>query len=351
MLQRCCWLMLILALSTGPQVMAQAIQAEARLDTLERRIGEPLTYTLTVRHAPSLRVSWPAWADSLGGLEIVSTSAIDTAMEAGNVTQRQQLTLMAFDSGRYVIPPTEVPYLSPGQGDVRRVATRSLSVSVFTVPVDTTANIRSIKDIQRDPLSLEEILLNLGLVLAVLAVIAAIVWGIVRYRRKKPVLPVRVRPQVPPHEVAMRELSQLESQRMWQKGNLKEYHAGISTILRRYIEARYRVPALESVTDEILRDLRPLGVQPRQLERLTHLLQMADLAKFAKSQPSETDNLQAMEAARDFVRSTKAEKAEKAERTERAERTEKAEKAERTERAEGTERAEDAEMAEDTEEA
>jgi len=294
-------------------IMAQPIQATARLDTQELRIGEPLHYTLTVKHQTNLRVSWPTWVDTLGGFEVIEAPTIDSTVQAGEIIQQQTLTLMAFDSGTYRIPALRIDYLRPGQGDVRHVETEGFVVPVYTVPVDTTADIRSIKDIKDDPLTLQEILLNLGVGLGILAVFGVVIWLVIRYRRKEPIIPQRPRPQVPAHERAMRELSDLESQRLWQNGDIKSYYAGISTILRRYIEHRYQVPALESVTDEIARDLRPLDVPEKQLKHLTELLQTADLAKFAKSQPTEKDNLQAIETAREFVRSTKMVKSESTE--------------------------------------
>lgn len=300
-----CWLL------TGMgAITAQPIQATAQLDTQELRIGEPLHYTLTVKHQTNLRVTWPAWVDTLGSFEVIDTPAIDSTVQAGEIIQRQTLTLMAFDSGTYRIPPLRIDYLRPGQGDVRHVETEGFQVPVYTIPVDTTADIRNIKDIQEDPMTLEEILINLGVGLGILAVLGLIIWLVIRYQRKEPIIPPRPRPQVPAHERAMRELGELESQRLWQSGDIKSYYAEISTILRRYIENRYQIPALESVTDEITRDLRSLNVPEKQLKTLTELLQAADLAKFAKSQPTEKDNLQAIETAREFIRSTKLVKSE-----------------------------------------
>jgi hypothetical protein len=305
MLQLYRTLILISLLALRLTAQAQSIEARASIDTSSLRIGEPLGYTLTVTHAPNLRITWPTWVDTLGQFEVVEPGKIDTSMQGGQVIQRQTLTLMAFDSGVFRIPPVQISYLSPGEGDVRRAQTQGFMVPVSIVPVDTASEIMAIKDIKDDPLTLEEILVNLALGLAILAVIGGIVWLIIRRRKQQPIIPVRVRPQVPPHEIAMQQLSELEQQKHWQKGDIKAYHAGISTILRTYIEGRYQVPAMESVTDEILRDLRPHDVADKQLRALSELLQMADLAKFAKSQPSEKDNLQAMETAREYVRATK----------------------------------------------
>jgi len=67
----------------------------------------------------------------------------------------------------------------------------------------------------------------------------------------------------------------------------------------------FQVPALESITDEIIRDLARTPVPEKQLSKLAPFLQIADLAKFAKFRPTERENLDNMEVAREFVKETR----------------------------------------------
>ena len=96
----------------------------------------------------------------------------------------------------------------------------------------------------------------------------------------------------------------MEKARIWQKGDVKEYHAQLSEIIRRYTENRFKFIALELTTDEILINLKE-KLNTEQLTNLKILLQRADLAKFAKSKPDENENKESMQLAKHFVGKTK----------------------------------------------
>lgn len=287
-------------------IQAQEINAYARLDTQQARIGEPIGYILEVDRDAGLTVNWPEWASKLGDLDIVEILPIDTISRGDQLLERQKLVLMAFDSGTYRIPPQEISYLTPGRGDVRRVTTGGFQVKVETIPIDAEAKFKDIKGVQEEPITLKEILIKAGLALGILGLLAGIIWVAYRLFKKKPVVPAaRPKPPVPEDETAMRRLAQLESQKLWQGGQVKEYYVELTTILREYLEVRYKVPAMESVTFQILRDLQGKGVPDKQQKDLEQLLPMADLAKFAKSQPEAKENLHSMELAREFIKATR----------------------------------------------
>ncbi len=286
-------------------VPGQDLRVDARLGQPQAQIGEPISYILELSQQPGVRVTWPALGDTLGGIDIIDKGSIDTLLEDGRLIQTQVLTLMAFDSGEYRLPPLTFQYLTPGRGDVREESTEAYRLSVETIPVDTTQAFKDIKGIRDEPITLEEILLVSGIALAGVAVLVGIIWYIRRRRQQKPVIPVRPKPQIPAHEIAMRRLGELESQRLWQDDKVKEYYVEMTHILRWYLEQRYHIQALESVSYEIIRDLKGKSLPKKQVDDLERLLPMADLAKFAKSQPSEKDNLNAMEMAREFIRATK----------------------------------------------
>jgi hypothetical protein len=75
--------------------------------------------------------------------------------------------------------------------------------------------------------------------------------------------------------------------------------------VRTYIEERFKTPALELTTDELLfkakihRDLQPYT------DQLKMILQTADLAKFAKAKPMPQEHYDAMDHARKFIESSR----------------------------------------------
>ena len=80
----------------------------------------------------------------------------------------------------------------------------------------------------------------------------------------------------------------------------------ISEIIRKYIEVRFNCLALEATTDEIMMTLRNQISDELTID-LNNILQIADLAKFAKSKPSEKENTNSMILAIKFVNQTKIE--------------------------------------------
>ena len=108
----------------------------------------------------------------------------------------------------------------------------------------------------------------------------------------------------PAHIIALNNLNEIEKKELWQQNKLKEYHSEISEILRKYIEGRFNCLALEATTDEIMTSLKNQLTNELNID-LRNVLQTADLAKFAKSKPSEKENIDSMILAKKFVNQTK----------------------------------------------
>jgi len=79
-----------------------------------------------------------------------------------------------------------------------------------------------------------------------------------------------------PHVVAEREIQELLSDRLFEKGHEKEFYFRLSEILRRYLEALRGFPAAEYTTQEI-----GLAIRAPEDRKLLALLEEADLVKFA----------------------------------------------------------------------
>ena len=111
---------------------------------------------------------------------------------------------------------------------------------------------------------------------------------------------------VPSDITALRQLNKLEKEKIWQAGNVKEYHSQLSEIIRRYTENRFEFIALEMTTYEIIEELKStVNINDEELKDFRILLQRADLAKFAKSKPVDSENIESMSIAKRFVSSTK----------------------------------------------
>jgi len=106
----------------------------------------------------------------------------------------------------------------------------------------------------------------------------------------------------PPHEVALEALAALEASGLLERGQVKEYHITASDILRTYVEARFRVDALEMTTREVLDGLSAVGADPQLRVGLRTFLEACDLVKFAKARPDAEASKSALELARRIIK-------------------------------------------------
>ncbi|MBE0647447.1 MAG: hypothetical protein IH596_06670 [Bacteroidales bacterium] len=294
-------------LFTGLQTFAQQPVVKVSLDTNVMLIGDQVGMQLEFTGAEGMELFWPNLPDTLDKFMVIDRSPIDTlpGQPGTPVTLFQRLLLTTFDSGLYTIPQIPFYYRMPPDTSMRVIESRPHYLAVHTVAVDTTKPIKPIKGPRKAPLTLWEILRWVLIGLAVILLIAFVIYYLKKRKNKEPVFRLRTRVQLQPHEIALQELEKLRIRNLWQQGNLKEYYTGLTDILRRYIEARFAVAALESTSAEILHDLfeKP-GVTRENWDVLGQVLMMADMVKFAKEQPGAKKNEESLERGVEFVNQT-----------------------------------------------
>ncbi|MFO7615640.1 MAG: hypothetical protein R6V75_00130 [Bacteroidales bacterium] len=296
--------LLVLALLIPVIAPGQTVRATATLDTTRMLIGDQVNLWLTLEQPAGLAVRFPLVVDSLDGkIEVLSISGIDTVGRRGEVINlRQRFLLTAFDTGFFVIP--SLAFRLEQQGDV--FATRALPLEVLGIPIDTTKGIIDIKPPYELPITLAEVLpyLLIGLLAA------TILFFYLRYlkkRREKPEIQQESHlPPVPAHIWALEQMDTLVKEKLWQQGKIKLFYSRLTDIIRRYIEMRYKVPAMEQTTDEIIGAIARQAVVTGPVRKeLQELLELADLVKFAKWHPVAEEHEQAQQAAYDFILRTK----------------------------------------------
>ena len=264
-----------------------AFSQNAILDTNEILIGKQTKFTIT--NPLETTKSWPSYNKFLvEGIEIIEKSKIDTT----NKILSQQFIITAWDSGSYYIPSIIFSENSK---------TKEVLIKVRSVTIEN-AKLKDIKGPIKEPIGWSDIWpWILGLL-----VICLIIYLLKKYMFTKKERVKKTKPKIiiPPDVTALRQLTKLEKAKMWQEGNIKEYHSQLSEIIRRYTEDRYKFIALELTTEEILNELQS-KIKIEQLNNLKILLERADLAKFAKSKPIDTENTESMLLAKKFVKTTK----------------------------------------------
>ena len=253
-------------------------KVSAKADTTKIRIGEQIDYQIIVDNAETAVIFPNLQLDSLGKIEIVESLNIDTLKN--RLIKKYKLT--SFDSGRYVIPKQPVyiwnqPYY-----------TDSIYIDVATVAVDTTKQkMYTIKAIQGEPYTFDDFKSYLWWILGVLLLLGIILYFVLR---KKETLE-EIEAKIPPYDLALQRLKELDDKQLWQKNKIKKYYVELTDIVRSYIEREMNIPALESTTDELLETITDfntsssLNIPEKTIIKLRKLLQEADLVKFAKSKP------------------------------------------------------------------
>ena len=183
----------------------------------------------------------------------------------------------------------------------------SVLLTVKDVPnVDTTnTNIKDIANILRQPYTFGEVAKVVGIVLGILALIAAVVYVVIRMRKHKPLIAIPQAPPLPSDIRALNALEELRQQQLWQQGAVKEYHTRLTDILRNYLEETYGIQSTEMTSDQTLEAFRACNAYSDEAAAmLQQILQTADMVKFAKSQPLPHQHDLSMSQATTFVRST-----------------------------------------------
>lgn len=285
------------AQNSGPEA-----SASLAADATKLLVGDQARVFLSAQCDPTKsRISWPQVPDSFGKLEVVEKGRIDTVKKGVLAIYTQRLLVSGWDSGEYMIPPFQFG-VTPTNGAAYNISTEGLRLSVSTVPVDTTKPFKPIKGIMQVESSWTDYLgwIILGLFLLT-NIIGLIIW---LNTRRKPKVVAAPPPPEPLHEKALRELTTLEAESLWQKGEVKEYYVRLTDILRNYIEERFNVPALERTTDELTAAANGHIELAFQSQRLYSILSTADMAKFARAQPTPAEHISAMQSTKDLIMAT-----------------------------------------------
>lgn len=281
------------------QIVAETPSVQAQVDPTKAKLGDLVTLDIRITHPPALIVDLPQFAKSLGTFEIYASTRLPSESNADKTVDHFQAQLQNFTTGPQLLPGILVPYKDP-MGKVQTVKTPELTVTIEEVPPGPKdqGDIRGIKGVIGP--SAWSPWWWLVLICIVLGVCA--VWW---RKRKRAVQGPPPPPPIPPEVTALKKLSELLATGWVEAGRLKEFHSGLSDILRGYIEQAFKTQALERTTNELMRDLRRKSdiPNPQQLE-LKELLDMCDLVKFAKFLPQAGEALASHAAAVRFVNQT-----------------------------------------------
>jgi hypothetical protein len=290
-------LLMVFALA-GACVAAETddIRVKAEVDKAFLTIGDPVTYTVTVEHAPDIQILSAVPAPDSDILEIKKIEDIRKKHKKKIITGRKFI-LTTYRLGEFILDPVTIQYRKDDTPP-KSIQTQKLYLTVKSVTEGEP------KEDIRDVKSVVPFKLRFGKLLWALLALALLAGGYFLYRffLKKKALAAPPAPLLTPEEEAMLHLTELFESDLLKRGLAKIYYLRLSEILRVYFEKHYGILAVESTTMEILRALKPQHLGTELFQKIQYVLESSDLAKFAKWVPPAAETLQINKKSEEIVK-------------------------------------------------
>ena len=282
---------------------AQSIDVMADTDSSEYYVGDYIRYKIVVSHDKNITVHIPSVKDSITNLDYVKEFPPTMQESANKEVEIYNYVFSKYDSAEVEIPAFNIQFTVSGQDQVHTLKTNPVTILVKTMEIDPQGDIQDVKAPLTIPLDWWLILI---LVLVVLLLIGGGIFGFRYFKAKqegKEIFAPKV--VIPPYKTALKALFNLEEKKLWQQGEVKEYHSEITGIIRTYFENRFEFSAMEMPSSEVLDNLKHAVEAQPVFDVTREFLENADMVKFAKFQPIPSVNEEMMKQAYDIVNKTK----------------------------------------------
>ncbi len=275
---------LFLVVAATSVIAQSATVIKASVDKSSILIGEPLQLTVEVQIAANEPIRFVS-IDTIEHFEFLEKPRIDTADTDNGTTLKGIYTITSFDSGRWVIPSFNI------SGATK---TDTIPVDVLFSDFNPAQEYHDIKDIiEVTPEQKKEWWWYAagGGVLILLLMLY-----LLRKRKPKPVVTAPTI-LINPYEEAINNLRELNGDYT----DIKKYHSRLVDIFRLYIFRKKGILSLQKTTDDLILQLKNLGISKEQYDQLAQSLRLGDFVKFAKYVPAEEDNRLAFETVKKSI--------------------------------------------------
>ncbi len=261
------------------------IQADVKLQTsLDRSIitiGDIVSYKVKLIYTDSITIQPPELASNLGQFEIKDFLNPNPFQNDQNEWVKEyEYRITAFFVGDFIIPPLRFFY-TDRQGQMHELKSSEQRLEVKSLITAEDQDIKDIKEPMAIPYNYKPLII-VGLL--VLLLIGGLLWYQLYYRKRGGINP-ELEPEetLSPEEEAYRDLAEIRETYLEDDNHCKEFYIRISYLIRRLIERKYRINALEEITPHILDAVRNQGYLNQDTQVfLRDLLDESDLVKFAK---------------------------------------------------------------------
>lgn len=250
------------------------------------------------------------WNAPNESMMLTGSEANWTTQKNGNqVLKENDIQFTFWEEGIHKILPPKIEYEQ--NGALRTVSTNEIEIQVGSplaqesTPIDSMT-VEPIKSVREEPIDfVQDILIPAGLFILGFLFLGGIIYFFVKRSNGPKVEIPEQKVFVPANVIATNQLEELKGKQLWQKGDIKTYQSELTHIIRTYLENRYKINALENTTNQISQDLKKLNLDESLRTEVQNILQVADLVKFAKAEPTDDIHEQFMTKAVEFVKMTK----------------------------------------------
>ena len=283
-----------------PLPCSARVSVEGRVNRTAITVGDSVVYTLTVQRGDRDRVVFPDVAAQLGDLEVRDARKPEVKKtEAGVVEEAVEFVLTSYAVGAHEIPAFPVGYAT-ASGDTGSVSANPVRITVRSVI--RPGEEKALKDV-KPPVDLPVGLPWWAWLLIVLTLAGALAWFLHRRWKRKP--RAKAGPQAPPRPIdELEEFDKIAALGLLARGDYKQHYSLVSDAMRRYVERRYRIEAMERTTYEIVFEMRQAPLERPTIARFEEFLSDCDLVKFAKHVPPIEEMARLIDRAKDIVRFT-----------------------------------------------
>jgi hypothetical protein len=280
------------------------ISVESEVDKATITIGDRIIYTLIIKSDPEIKLDPIPMGSNLGAFEIKDYKSFPPEKDKqGKVINRSEYNITTFTTGEYVIPPIEITY-TDAKGEKKSISSERIFITVKSVG-SSQAEMEDIRGL-KPPIDIKAGNKILYIVLIIIIAAGVSTWFYIRSKAKAlkiPQLPEELKK--PAWEVALYELEKLKQSDLLKKKLIKQFYINLSEIIRKYIQRRFQIVALDRTTPEIKQELKEIKIDSRINEQINNFLQDCDLVKFAKFIPKAEKTDDHLKQATEIVELTK----------------------------------------------
>jgi hypothetical protein len=273
------------------------------ISTNNIRIGDPIRLRLTSIHSTNLHLRAP---DLAKGKEVIVRNRLERAepLPDGRVREQVDYAITSLVTGNHIIATSPgIVWVRP-DGTTTQAPFPFVAFKVQSTLSSTNADLSQMRDLHDLARWSDRFPLWLVALLAAALIIGLGAWLLQRYLTHARELETQA-PPIPAHDAALAALQALLARGLIETNQFEPFYVDVSAIVRRYLEARFRLHAPEQTTEEFLRDVSSAEALSFQHQKLVaNFLDQCDLVKFARFQPGQTDMRAAFAAAERLVRET-----------------------------------------------